>query len=452
MVETNNPIARPSLVSRVKLAGSWSILGFGLSQAIRLVSNLTMTRLLVPEAFGLVAIAISLQILIIMMSDLGINTSVIRSASIDDKKFLSTAFVTQILRACLIATIIFMVAGVTALLQPRGVFDIKAVYSDPRLPYFIIAVGVTSFFEGFRSLKVILCQRDLKMERVVILEIASQVIGFVTILAAIYIGFGPFSLIVGMLMASGFMTVGSHLFIAGPKIGFEFDKHYFKELFDFGKWLIIASFFGFLTQRGDQLIFGALMNSTNFGLYAVATIWVIIVVSLMDIVLTRIALPALSEVMRENPEKLKNSYSTFRLALDVACAIIFSGILLFSDIVFSILYPENFAQVGIYLKYLSIIILLLPYRLLNILVIAEGKSLNMVYITLLPPIVMMIGTPIVYNLTNEKTAIVFSTLSYLSSVPISWYFTKHLLKHSKVRESLIACLAIIAAIIMITVK
>ncbi|RLF31141.1 MAG: polysaccharide biosynthesis protein, partial [Thermoplasmata archaeon] len=46
----------PSL-KRLAVSGSaWIIAGFGMSQALRLAGNLILTRLLFPEAFGIMAL------------------------------------------------------------------------------------------------------------------------------------------------------------------------------------------------------------------------------------------------------------------------------------------------------------------------------------------------------------------------------------------------------------
>jgi O-antigen/teichoic acid export membrane protein len=45
------------LKNKAYLASIWVIGGLGTSQALRLASNLILTRLLVPEFFGIMAIA-----------------------------------------------------------------------------------------------------------------------------------------------------------------------------------------------------------------------------------------------------------------------------------------------------------------------------------------------------------------------------------------------------------
>ena len=53
----------------------WSFAGFGLQNLLRLLSNLILTRLLVPEMFGLMALANVFITGLTLLSDVGTTTS-----------------------------------------------------------------------------------------------------------------------------------------------------------------------------------------------------------------------------------------------------------------------------------------------------------------------------------------------------------------------------------------
>ena len=57
-----------------------------------------LTRLLFPEAFGLMALIQTFMIGLAMFSDLGIGPAIIQSDRGEDPDFLNTAWVMQILR------------------------------------------------------------------------------------------------------------------------------------------------------------------------------------------------------------------------------------------------------------------------------------------------------------------------------------------------------------------
>ena len=82
---------------------AWTTLGFAGSQALRLISNLALTRLLDPEHFGLMAIVTVLLIGLAMFSDIGLGPSVVRSQKTKDERFLNTAWTMQIIRGAVLA-------------------------------------------------------------------------------------------------------------------------------------------------------------------------------------------------------------------------------------------------------------------------------------------------------------------------------------------------------------
>lgn len=71
-------------------------------QLIRLGSNLILTRLLFPEAFGLMALVQTFMTGLAMFSDIGIGPSIIQNRRGEDPDFLNTAWTIQIGRGVML--------------------------------------------------------------------------------------------------------------------------------------------------------------------------------------------------------------------------------------------------------------------------------------------------------------------------------------------------------------
>ena len=69
---------------------------------IRFGSNLVMTRLLMPEAFGVMSIATTVMVGLAMFSDLGLRQFIVQSSRGNDPSYLNTAWAIQILRGALL--------------------------------------------------------------------------------------------------------------------------------------------------------------------------------------------------------------------------------------------------------------------------------------------------------------------------------------------------------------
>lgn len=111
-----------TLKARALKGGVVALSGFGAAQAIRLASNLVMTRLLAPDAFGLMGVTLALQVWIAMMSDLGLDASIVRSKNGEDPKFLATARLLQLARALLIALLLALIGFALPSLAANGPF------------------------------------------------------------------------------------------------------------------------------------------------------------------------------------------------------------------------------------------------------------------------------------------------------------------------------------------
>ena len=99
-----------SLNARFMRSSVFTLGGYGLGQALRLLSNLLLTRLLFPEAFGMMALVAVIMQGLAMFSDVGVSPAIMRSSRGDDQRFLDTAWTIQVIRggvlwlfACLIA-------------------------------------------------------------------------------------------------------------------------------------------------------------------------------------------------------------------------------------------------------------------------------------------------------------------------------------------------------------
>ncbi len=90
--------APDSVTGKVFRALIWSLLGFGTFQVLRFGFNLVLTRLLLPEVFGLMALVDLFIIGLHMFSDVGLGLSIVRSQRGDDPHYLNGAWSLQVVR------------------------------------------------------------------------------------------------------------------------------------------------------------------------------------------------------------------------------------------------------------------------------------------------------------------------------------------------------------------
>jgi O-antigen/teichoic acid export membrane protein len=440
-----------SLRRRVQAGSIFTLGGFGIAQVLRLISNLILTRFLAPEAFGLMSVAVSVNIWAIMLTDIGIASSVIRSRNSDDPDFLRTAWTMQIVRNLLIWVIVLLAAGALYLAASGGAFRSDSIYSDPLLPWIMAAVGTQLAITAVSSINQSMAQRKLAMSRVVGLEIVTQLFTMTVTITFAVLGYGVWALVIGVLAGAVMNTIASHIVFAGPTMRLLFKREHVLEIFHFGKWLIIASFFGFFVNRGDQILFGGLMASDRFGLYAVASIWIVAASGVLQTIVNRIFFPAFSEIFRDRPWDLTKAYKKTRLLVDGGAIFMAYSAFFLSEYVFAFIYPENYSGVGYYVKLLSPFLLLIPFRLVNLVVLAAGDSRNFTGVAVLAGSAMLVLTPTAYHFLGEKAAIVCFAAIETVALPIIWRLGSKYLKIEPATECrVLVAMAVLLILIFTT--
>ncbi|HRM73350.1 MAG TPA: oligosaccharide flippase family protein, partial [Paracoccus sp. (in: a-proteobacteria)] len=161
------------LASRALGSGAWSMANFGIGQAMRLASNLILTRILSPEDFGLMTLVTSFLIGLAMFSDMGFGPSIMQNKRGDDPAFLDTIWTLKIMRGF----VIFAFALVMA--WPLSVF-----YDAPQFAWIFPVAASSLVIGGFFPTRIDSAARHLQLGRLTIIELCNQLIGVLLTIAA----------------------------------------------------------------------------------------------------------------------------------------------------------------------------------------------------------------------------------------------------------------------------
>jgi O-antigen/teichoic acid export membrane protein len=434
-----------SLKNRALKGGVVALGGFGAAQALRLVSNLVMTRLLAPDAFGLMAVTVAIEIWIGMMSDLGLDASIVRSKRGAEPTFLATARTLNLIRASFIGLILALSGLLLPTMVEAGLFRAGSVFADERLPLFMFAIAVSITITGFSAMRVALHNRRLNLVPVIRLELASQAVSIVAMIIGAVAGLDAFALALGAVVSSLAKTIGSHYFLKGPPARFGFDRDCFREIFSYGKWLVVASTLGFLAARGDQVVFGWLLALGDFALYSIGVIWVVALRSVIELVQRRVVNPTFAELHRERPQDLTRNYRRMRRVYEAAVIGMVAFVILFADLAVDLLYTDEYAGVAHYMKLVSLTLLALPYNLLSQVVLTAGDSKRYTIATLFPGPVLFLGAPVAFHQVGPDAAIIFAALTPLLAAPFYARYASKYVKLNPLRECAMAIVALLAA-------
>jgi O-antigen/teichoic acid export membrane protein len=318
------------------------VTGFGGGQLLRLVSNLLLTRLLFPEAFGVLALVQVVLQGIKMFSDVGISTSVVRDERGDESAYLNTAWTLQVMRGALIW-------GISGLLA----YPASILYSAPDLAYLIPAIGFTACIQGFNAPVILTLKRHLKVRKLMIWEIATQAVTIIltVILAwqyqsvwAVAIG-GVLGAIFGCLVS---YTMSQQL----PK--FHLEASSLENIFSFGKWIFLSTALTFLIQQGDVLILGSFLSKEQLGMFSIAAIWSRMVLQLVLKINDQVMMPLYAEAYRGDKTTIREKIQRGRIPLLLVTLPATWIMVICGQFVIELLYDPRYYSAGWMLQILAI--------------------------------------------------------------------------------------------------
>lgn len=244
------------LTARLVRSTSWVVVGYGASQAIRLGSNLILTRILFPEAFGIMALVTMVTVGLMMFSDVGIGPALARSPRGDDPAFLDTAWSIQAIRG----TTLWLVTVALA-------YPFAALYEHPALALYLPVAGLSLVATGLRPTRVELARRHLTVGRVTLLDISSQVLGLaIMVLLALWTQ-SVMALVLGGVLTNVLRCAMMWVGLPGRHDRFRIEGPALHELLHFGKWIFLGTAFGFVGAQGDKAILGKLLSLDTLGVY-----------------------------------------------------------------------------------------------------------------------------------------------------------------------------------------
>lgn len=407
-------------------SASWSLTGNLTGQAIRFASSLIMTRLLVPEDFGLMAIVMVLMVGFTLLSDLGTTQSLIYNKRGEEAAFRHTVWTLQVARGFVIWTVSVLVSAVIIMLSRWGWFPHDSTYNDPRLPLVIVVFSSQMIVLGFCSSKQWIQQRHLMLKRIMLIRFYSQVISLAVMVAWGYFSRDIWALVAGGLVSAVVQVVMSHTYLPGEPDRFGWDKAVFKDLLHFGRWVMLSSIIGFLASGGDRLLLGALENAKSLGIYSIAFLLLTPIQGMFITTIGSVVFPALSEIHRNSPERVSEIYARFQRFADLglvgAAGILFMG----SPALVSLMYDHRYQEAGVMLQTLGLSLIGMRTQVLEQLFIAKGESRLNTAASFFRLLGLAVLVPVAHWLGGLNWAVSAIVAATFSAWPLAyWYRHKH---------------------------
>ncbi|CUH79427.1 oligosaccharide flippase family protein [Tropicibacter naphthalenivorans] len=274
------------LGARVLRSSVLTVGGFGFGQVVRLASNLILTRLLFPEAFGLMALVQVFLMGLGQFSDVGVTPAILQSKRGDDRDFLNTAYTIQVLRGAGL----WLVACALA-------WPMAWLYDQPELLWMLPVSALTLLITGFRPTRMVTANRHLMLGRVTLLDMGTQAIGVLIAIALAWWTGSVWALVISGVLGALAEVWLNDRYLPGERNRFRWEKAAATELIGFGKWVFLATVCGFFFTQADKILIGKFAPLDLFGVYNIGFFWASFPMMLGSMVTQKILIP----IYRETP-------------------------------------------------------------------------------------------------------------------------------------------------------
>lgn len=260
--------------------------------ALALLSTILLARLLVPEDFGLVSLAMTFLAIVTSVTELSLSMALVRHEAPTPEHF-DTAWTLNALRGLLIG-LLFAASG----------WPVAAMYGDDRLVGVMAVLGASTVISGLTNPRTIILQRQLIFWQEFLLEVVQKLAAFVTAISIAYFYRSYWALLIGTVSAQIITTVVSYAVLPyRPRIGF---KH-FKDLMSFSVWLTGGQIVNTLNWRFDYLLIGRGLGMSALGHYSVGNNLAQIPTRETTAPLTKVIYPGFANI-RDDPARLAAAY------------------------------------------------------------------------------------------------------------------------------------------------
>jgi lipopolysaccharide exporter len=251
------------------------------------VRNMLLTRLLVPEAFGAMAIVLSSSSLIASLSDVGMWPAIVSHPRGGEDEYLNAAWWMGLARALCLYIFIFLFAP-----------TIAHFYGTAGLSPLLRFTLVSTILDGLLSPRSKLAQKDLKFGRLAFINNGGAMCGVIlTILLGLWLR-NVWALAIGFCSENAFRCTFSYiLYPSLPSL--RWDRHALRELVKFSRGMFGLSFLNLVFARTDIFILGKLYSPALLGFYSLAVNLVQTPSSFLINMMSSILLPVFARVQTD---------------------------------------------------------------------------------------------------------------------------------------------------------
>jgi lipopolysaccharide exporter len=309
-------------------------LSFGAQAVIKLLSSVILTRILRPQAYGLITLLMSIVFVVELLADMNVTTFIIREQGSEEPRYLNTAWTIRLGRAVLNTTVVFLAAPLIA----------TTIYHSPELTN---PLRIFSFFfviGGFESMAYVLALRRKQSRIIMYSELIAAFLSTVFSVVYCYLSRTYWGMIYGILLNRLLMAAFSYRFFPEFRPKLYFDRATARQILKFSKFTMPSSFLTIVMTQFDKIVFLRLFDLKLLGIYGLAGNIASQIESLVIKISNQVLYPRLAHNFRTDRDSFSLKYYTENVRLFVSILFLPAAICGGAHLLIAVLYDARYAQ------------------------------------------------------------------------------------------------------------
>jgi O-antigen/teichoic acid export membrane protein len=348
-------------VKAKKIVGGigWVTLISHSNRLLGFLTTLILAKLLTPNDFGIVAIAMVFIQVLHIFKDMGLSQALIYRKE-EIKKASQTVFwIILLLNVC-----IFLIAIAVS-------FFAAEFYNNTLVKPVIILLASNLIWNGLRAVPISLLKKELEFKKLIIPDILPVVIASIVSIILAYKGFGVWSLVVRSLLVS----IGGSVFIwrfTKFRPSFDFDFKIAKELIHYGRYILGSTVIFVVLYNIDQFYVSKFCGIAALGFYGLSLRIANIPITEFSHLIGSVMFPVFSKINKEIDHFRKTFLKTIKYCgmISIPMAL---GLSVYGPELVIIIYGEKWAPMA---QPLSIISLYAMFRAMSTIIHDAFKAIG----------------------------------------------------------------------------
>ncbi|GAC18548.1 lipopolysaccharide biosynthesis protein [Paraglaciecola arctica] len=222
---------------------------------IGLLSTMVLARLLVPEDFGIIAIAMTIYAFLELINAFGFDMVLIQNQHAGKADY-DSAWTMQV-----------MFGFIASLLMCLVTFPLAQYYNDERLIEVMFALALLFLINSLKNIGLVDFRKHFQFNKEFKFQLIVKVLSTLITISLAFTLQSYWALVFGMLSSSFISLILSYL-MSPYRPSFCFER--VQAIFRFSKWLLLNNLLFFMNNRAHDLIIGKIINPQAVGLFSVS--------------------------------------------------------------------------------------------------------------------------------------------------------------------------------------